>query len=273
MHGQATLPSSAALEAISALGSLSADTSAQQQVVVIQASFGVPVFATGNTVLQSVLHSSTGAVTVSSMAARGLHINNNRGSELGVTGFISMVQTVNCFASSELSKVQSTILSVLKISALTQAVSKEADLPSRMADISQPPFTLGSDGYRLHPAAAEAAASLQTFVHRGLAERCCRCLRATACDVYLGYGSRRAPSRKQHATATPRRKRMRRSRAILDVAMQNCQGHAVSVVQGMVSEPHEGRPMSDLKFVADWQQISRPAPQLSERYGKFCAVF
>ncbi len=261
VHGQMVVPSCALLELAGAMGRVLADDSASHQIAVTAASFSAAMISAPGGVLRSELHRHSGSVTVSSRAAS---VAPNAELAVHLSGQVAAIQESPAPAGRQPGASAVRHRGILAALDLKTMAADQGDLDARAAactaDLAHKPMAPDSTGFWMHPAAAEAAAALQAFVHRTLPAGCRRCMRAAACGAYL-TGSRRAASRKLRAVAAGqnRPRRGRSGRYVTSMSLQNSgseiAGHMVDVT-ALLAGPS---PAADsTSYTTVWQQVPPP---------------
>ena len=248
VYGQAILSSFALLEGACATGRAAAEDGAGRVLVLTGACFG-PYSPPGGA-MQCLLHPRSGAVQLSSTHASGA------GSAQHLSGALAAVMERPASRSSSVgSHVSHTILVVVRV-ALQLARAAESSTAA-FCSIAEPGSAQG--GFWMHPAAAEAAAALQTVMLGNPASwRPCRALRPASCSAVLCH-SRQAASRKLHASLSGCRRRRRGRRAAASLAVQLCDGQAGFEVASL--EHADALPLAAVEatYITMWQRVPEPA--------------
>ena len=247
VHGQKTTSSFALLEAACATGrAAAADDGAAPALALTGACFGSPQASDG--AMQCLLHLRSGAVRLHSMHAAAAD------SAQHLTCNLAAVQERPTSTPVDGSSVSYTILGIVRRAVLHNLTAETHT--TAFYSIAEPGCAQG--GFWMHPAAAEAAAAMQTLLHRNPASwQPCRALRPACCGAVLCRG-RRAASGKLHASLRSRRRRRGR-RSTASLAVQLCSGQPGFEVAAL--EQAEAVPLvaAEATYTTIWQRVPEPA--------------
>lgn len=246
------LPSCALLELAGALGRVAADDSVTQQLAITGAAFSAAMTSAPGATLRAELYRCTGSVTV------GSHVSGAAGAVSHLSGQVMLVQGTplagDCQHGRRAVRHRS-ILAALDLNSTLADMAAAA--PVCTADVAHLPPD--STGFWMHPAAAEAAASLQAFVHRALPAGCRRCMRTAACTAYRNSSRGAAPLKLLRAVAVGQSDRRRRW--VTSVSVQDGGGAAAAELMDLTSLLEGRSPVADsnASYTTTWQRVPEPA--------------
>ena len=264
VHGRSMVPSAALLEAACATSSALIDDGATRALALTDASFGAAVVHEPCAVVECQLHVRIGSLQLCSRQAdRSATSSTSTGEGPVHLACHAAAAQDAAVLTAPGGRVTRSILADLDLDLLCNMPAQAPPADACTADVHSVPLSAAAlqGGYRLHPAAAEAATALHSFTNRGPAHRpsCCLC-RPASCGALLCNDRQAANRRLRSCTASARRRRSGtagRQRGC--VRAQRCGSQMAFQIVDLVLVSADVAVSHTNDYMTTWQHIPEPA--------------